>query len=207
MERPDRPIKQLDSTGRLYAHLIHRERRRQCTVSRRGIQLVGELFEEQTCRSPVERPVWSDEVGKRPTGRRDERVPLPPVGRAAGQPAQSRGTRQVAAWRRQRRIAQGPQANPDRPAQARVLSQHDAALGGVEDGGVPVTPRTLFRIGSTTKPLTGTAVMRLVEAGALDLDRPIRDDLDWFALSGDRPDPDGLRNAGDGRLRRDAPHP
>lgn len=43
----------------------------------------------------------------------------------------------------------------------------------LDEGGVPVTPHTLFRIGSTTKPLTGTAVMRLVERGLLDLDRPI----------------------------------
>lgn len=44
----------------------------------------------------------------------------------------------------------------------------------VEDGAIPVTPRTLFQIGSTTKPLTGTMLMRLVERGDLDLDRPVR---------------------------------
>lgn len=43
----------------------------------------------------------------------------------------------------------------------------------VEDGGTPVTPQTLFPIGSTTKPLTGTMLMRLVEQGALALDEPI----------------------------------
>jgi CubicO group peptidase (beta-lactamase class C family) len=52
-----------------------------------------------------------------------------------------------------------------------------------EDDGPPVTPRTLFRIGSTTKPLTGTAVMRLVELGKLDLDRPVRDYVDWLRLA------------------------
>ena len=40
----------------------------------------------------------------------------------------------------------------------------------VEDGGVPVTPQTLFRIGSITKPMTGTLIMRLVEMGKLELD-------------------------------------
>jgi CubicO group peptidase (beta-lactamase class C family) len=54
---------------------------------------------------------------------------------------------------------------------------------GVEDGGVPVTPQTIFRIGSTTKPLTGTAIMRLVEAGKLDLDRPIKAYVEWIAFS------------------------
>jgi CubicO group peptidase (beta-lactamase class C family) len=50
-----------------------------------------------------------------------------------------------------------------------------------EEGGVPVTPRTVFRIASTTKPLTGTAVMRLVGDGLLELDRPVRDYLPWLA--------------------------
>jgi CubicO group peptidase (beta-lactamase class C family) len=53
----------------------------------------------------------------------------------------------------------------------------------VEDGGLPVTPQTLFRIGSITKPMTGTAIMRLVESGKLDLDTPIKTYIDWFRLS------------------------
>lgn len=48
-------------------------------------------------------------------------------------------------------------------------------LTSVEDGGLPVTPDTLFRAGSITKALTSLAVMRLVELGALDLDRPVGD--------------------------------
>jgi CubicO group peptidase (beta-lactamase class C family) len=64
-----------------------------------------------------------------------------------------------------------------------VVYARGFGVTSVEDGGLPVTAQTLFRIGSTTKPLTGTAVMRLVEAGQLDLDRPVRDRLDWFALS------------------------
>ena len=36
----------------------------------------------------------------------------------------------------------------------------------------PVTPATLYSIASVTKPITATAVMRLVEAGRIELDRP-----------------------------------
>ncbi len=43
---------------------------------------------------------------------------------------------------------------------------------GVRDGG-PVTPTTAFEAGSLTKPLFAYAVLKLVEAGALDLDRPL----------------------------------
>lgn len=53
----------------------------------------------------------------------------------------------------------------------------------VEDGGQLVTPETIFRIGSTTKPLTGTAVMRLVEQGKLDLDAPITRYVEWLTFS------------------------
>jgi CubicO group peptidase (beta-lactamase class C family) len=53
----------------------------------------------------------------------------------------------------------------------------------VEDGGLPVTPLTLFRIGSLTKGLTSTAIMRLVEAGDLDLDRPVGEYLPWLTFS------------------------
>jgi CubicO group peptidase (beta-lactamase class C family) len=47
----------------------------------------------------------------------------------------------------------------------------------------PVTPSTVFRIGSTTKPMTGTLVMQLVDEGLLDLDAPIRTYLPRFSLS------------------------
>src|SRR5262245_11913787 len=41
------------------------------------------------------------------------------------------------------------------------------------EGGVRVTPRTLFRIGSITKPITATAAMLLAEQRRLDLDLPV----------------------------------
>ena len=39
--------------------------------------------------------------------------------------------------------------------------------------GTPTTPETLFRIGSTSKALTATALARLVERGDIDLDKPL----------------------------------
>lgn len=39
---------------------------------------------------------------------------------------------------------------------------------------LPVTADTLFQIGSTTKTVTGTILMQLVEKGFLDLDEPVR---------------------------------
>jgi CubicO group peptidase (beta-lactamase class C family) len=48
---------------------------------------------------------------------------------------------------------------------------------------VPVDGDTLFRIGSTTKTFTGTAAMRLVEKGKLDLDARVRRYLPEFATS------------------------
>jgi CubicO group peptidase (beta-lactamase class C family) len=49
--------------------------------------------------------------------------------------------------------------------------------------GLPVTPQTLFRIGSVSKSLTGVAVMRLVEAGKLDLDTPVKNYIPWLKFS------------------------
>ncbi|WP_181034207.1 serine hydrolase [Arthrobacter sp. GMC3] len=49
--------------------------------------------------------------------------------------------------------------------------------------GQPVTPDTLFQIGSITKTWTATLVLQLVAEGKLDLDAPIRDVLPDFTLS------------------------
>lgn len=53
----------------------------------------------------------------------------------------------------------------------------------VEDSGLPVTPQTLFRIGSITKSMTATMIMRLVEAGRLSLDRPLAEYVPWLTFS------------------------
>ncbi|HWI60394.1 MAG TPA: serine hydrolase [Symbiobacteriaceae bacterium] len=57
--------------------------------------------------------------------------------------------------------------------ESQVVYASGFGVTSVEEHGITVTPRTLFRIGSTTKPLTGTAIMRLVESGRLDLDTPV----------------------------------
>ena len=50
------------------------------------------------------------------------------------------------------------------------------------DHPTPVDGDTVFRIGSTTKTFTGTAMMRLVEQGDVDLDAPVRRYLPDFAV-------------------------
>ncbi|WP_033541228.1 serine hydrolase domain-containing protein [Planococcus sp. CAU13] len=51
-----------------------------------------------------------------------------------------------------------------------------------EEGGIPVTENTLFRIGSLSKPLTATAIMVLVDQGILNLDIPIKEYVPFFTL-------------------------
>jgi CubicO group peptidase (beta-lactamase class C family) len=55
---------------------------------------------------------------------------------------------------------------------------------GVTDleGGTPVTPSTLFRLGSITKLFTATAILQLRDAGRLALDDPLRRHLPWFEI-------------------------
>lgn len=51
------------------------------------------------------------------------------------------------------------------------------------DHPVPVDGDTVFRIGSTTKTFTGTAAMRLVDRGELDLDEPVQHYLPDFVVA------------------------
>src|SRR5215213_11505006 len=51
------------------------------------------------------------------------------------------------------------------------------------DHPLPVDPETRFQIGSTTKTVTGTALMRLVEQGTLDLEAPVRTYLPDFRVA------------------------
>ncbi|MEO3849375.1 serine hydrolase domain-containing protein [Streptomyces sp. B8F3] len=54
---------------------------------------------------------------------------------------------------------------------------------GHDGDGRPVTARTPFLWGSIAKPVTATAVMTLVESGAVDLDEPVRTYLPRFTLA------------------------
>src|SRR2546423_9418827 len=47
------------------------------------------------------------------------------------------------------------------------------ALGSLSIGGKPVQRDSLFRIASTTKPITAAATLALVREGLLDLDEPV----------------------------------
>jgi CubicO group peptidase (beta-lactamase class C family) len=50
----------------------------------------------------------------------------------------------------------------------------------------PMTPQTLVAVGSTTKPITATAALQLVEQGKLDLDTPVTKYLPWFSMDDPR---------------------
>jgi CubicO group peptidase (beta-lactamase class C family) len=50
---------------------------------------------------------------------------------------------------------------------------HVEALGGLSVGGPPVRRDSLFRIASTTKPITAAVTMALVEEGLIGLDEPV----------------------------------
>src|SRR5436305_14739757 len=51
---------------------------------------------------------------------------------------------------------------------------HVEALGELTIGGPEVRRDSLFRIASTTKPLTGATAMSLVDDGLLSLDEPVK---------------------------------
>ncbi|RZT15483.1 serine hydrolase domain-containing protein [Fictibacillus sp. BK138] len=63
-----------------------------------------------------------------------------------------------------------------------VLFEKGFGYTSTEETALNVTPHTLFSIGSISKVITGTLIMKLVEKGILDLDRPIRAYVPWFTL-------------------------
>lgn len=68
-------------------------------------------------------------------------------------------------------------------AEREVVYARGFGITSVEAGGIPVTPDTLFQIGSVTKPLTGTMIVTLADLGLLDLDAPVTTYLPRLTLS------------------------
>lgn len=66
---------------------------------------------------------------------------------------------------------------------ARGEQVHVEALGSLALGGPPVRRDSLFRIASTTKPVTGAAIMSLVDEGVLRLEDPVET---WLPELADR---------------------
>jgi CubicO group peptidase (beta-lactamase class C family) len=67
-----------------------------------------------------------------------------------------------------------------------IVGEREHAKGfGVTnvDHPLPVATDTLFQIGSTTKTYTGTAIMRLIEQGKLELEAPVRIYLPDFRVA------------------------
>lgn len=70
-----------------------------------------------------------------------------------------------------------------------VLFSRGFGVTDAENGGVAVTADSLFRVGSVSKVVTGTMIMKLVEQGKIDLDTPVTEYVPWLALS----DPDAAQ--------------
>jgi hypothetical protein len=64
-----------------------------------------------------------------------------------------------------------------------IVHAQGVGVTSTEPGGCAVTPETLFRIGSVPKALTGTAILRLADAGKLELDAPVTKYIPWLELS------------------------
>lgn len=60
---------------------------------------------------------------------------------------------------------------------------YSRGFGVTGPDGRAVTPQTPFQIASLTKPMTGLAIMQLVEAGKLALDAPVQRYLPWFRVA------------------------
>jgi CubicO group peptidase (beta-lactamase class C family) len=56
---------------------------------------------------------------------------------------------------------------------------------------IPATANTMFSLASISKPITATGLMKLVEQGKIELDKPINDYLGFAKLTGLAGDPSG----------------
>jgi CubicO group peptidase (beta-lactamase class C family) len=86
------------------------------------------------------------------------------------------------------RIVERRMAADNTPGLALALTDRERTLRVATHGfadlaaRTPVTPDTLFEIGSTGKSFTSVALMREHEAGNLDLQAPVERYLPWFAV-------------------------
>lgn len=64
-----------------------------------------------------------------------------------------------------------------------IVYRNGFGTTSVEDGSLPITPETIFAIGSTSKTITALMIMRLVEQSILDLDRPVVEYLSGYVFS------------------------
>jgi CubicO group peptidase (beta-lactamase class C family) len=60
---------------------------------------------------------------------------------------------------------------------------HLKGFGVAGPDGQPVTAQTPFQFASIVKPMTGVAIMQLVESAKLDLDAPVQRYLPWFRVA------------------------
>ena len=82
-------------------------------------------------------------------------------------------------------IVEAAVAQGQAPGVVAAVAQGDAtyvkAAGVMAVDGPPMRPDTLFRISSTTKPITAAVVLSLVDDGVLDLNRPVEELLPELA--------------------------
>ena len=63
-----------------------------------------------------------------------------------------------------------------------VLYMYSTGMTALDDG-TAITPRHLFHMASVSKPFVGTAIMRLVQLGRIDLEDRVVDHLPYFRLA------------------------
>ena len=92
------------------------------------------------------------------------------------------------AWARVDSLAESTVRDLGLPGLALAITNGEGVLHEVYVGkadlktGRLVTDSTLFQIGSITKSLTALSLMRLVDRGSFDPDRPVSEYLPWFSV-------------------------
>jgi len=111
------------------------------------------------------------------------------IGAAA--PFSAQETPAVSAWARVDSLAARTVRDRRLPGMAVAVTDGDSVLYEVYVGkadlktGRAVTDATLFQIGSITKSFTALCLMRLVDRGIFDPDRPVSEYLPWFSVRSD----------------------